>query len=202
MVPGTSVQVYAEERIALMLEHTYDAVVEEIWWPDLMRWYTSALGEGGVPVTPPSAIRTPRDIKHVFYANDPAPLPLYTDRDNPNQLMSQGTRPMFWDMNPSDDVLLRVLPYGTIGDMINVRFRTRVPKPFMPSTDIPIDEQLMVLGATYDFLEDDATSVGASAKFAEMFNARLKQLRTKWNDDDIYLGQATSPYPDGWIELS
>ncbi len=36
LVPGTGTQVYAEDRIAQMLQDKFDAAFSEIWWPDYM----------------------------------------------------------------------------------------------------------------------------------------------------------------------
>ena len=43
MVAGTGVQTYAEDRIAEMIQHKFDVLFDEIWWPQFLTWETLTL---------------------------------------------------------------------------------------------------------------------------------------------------------------
>jgi hypothetical protein len=38
MVAGTGVQTYAEDRIAEMIQHKFDVLFDEVFWPQFLSW--------------------------------------------------------------------------------------------------------------------------------------------------------------------
>ena len=67
--------------------------------------------------------------------------------------------------------------------------------PFFDAQDVvPMDDQVLILGAAYDYLEDDGTNAGQTEKFRNLFNDRLRQLKSEENDREIPL--APQPYID------
>jgi hypothetical protein len=69
---------------------------------------------------------------------------------------------------------------------------------FKPNDVGPMDEQLMILGACYDYLEDDGTNAGQTEKFRNMFNDRLRQIKGGENEKEIPLHPVLAPNSNGY----
>ena len=54
MVAGTGVQTYAEDRIAEMIQHKFDVLFDEVFWPQFL-----SASFPPQPLLPPAAVRSP-----------------------------------------------------------------------------------------------------------------------------------------------
>jgi hypothetical protein len=67
---------------------------------------------------------------------------------------------------------------------------------------IYFDDQALILGATYDYLEDDGTNPNATQKFQSLFESRVNQLKDNFNNDPISLDPVTAiPQTFSFTEL-
>lgn len=205
MVPGTSVQLYSEDRIAEMIQHKFVIVRSELWWDDMMTYATLTQGDDGRPletvwreinpamITDDVLINSYNDIQYAWSSRSPLPLKKLPTRSNPAGFMRRGTT-MY--RAPDAAKVIRFLPI-TPGQSMTVRYR-QYYGTFMPADTVPMDDQLLILGAAYDYLEDDGTNPRQAEKFRNMFNDRLTQLRSEENDREIELTQRHGMLNGDW----
>ena len=107
----------------------------------------------------------------------------------------RGTTPIHYDaLSPTVDNVtsrvFRIWPLASTGD-ITLRFRTK-PATFTAEDEIVFDDQVLILGATYDYLEDDGTNPNATQKFEALFENRVNQLSDNLNSGPISLDPAVA----------
>ena len=177
-VSGTGVQIYAEDRIGEMIQHKFDILFDDLYWPQFTTWETFTLdGTLGVVTDDiTSKIKRYDDIRVVYPAGTSFGLPeLPAKTLNPNRLL--GVTPLYIEANGANaGKIFNIWPKTATGD-VDVNYRTK-PDDFGPDDNIDFDSQALILGATFDYLEDDGTNPGATAKFEGMFESRRRQLRT------------------------
>ena len=207
MVAGTGVQTYAEDRIAEMIQHKFNVLFEEVFWPQFLTWATWTLdGTLGVITTDVTALlKRFEDIRVVFPSGSNTPLtkmsPLTT---NPFEL--SGTTPIHYEsLGPTDanrvTRVFQIWPKAATGTIV-VQYRTR-PDTFVATDEIDFDDQALILGAVFDYLEDDGTNPNATQKFQLLFEARVKQLKNTFNSAPISLDPLTAlPQTFSFTELS
>ena len=95
MVAGTGVQVYAEDRIAEMIQHKFDVLFDEVFWPQFMSWEELTLdGTLGIVTTDmTSKIKRFDDIRVIFAENSNTPLTKLAGLTT-NQFELRGTTPV------------------------------------------------------------------------------------------------------------
>lgn len=174
MVSGTGIQIYAEDRIAEMIQHKFDIVFDEFWWPKYNKWSTYVLdGSTGVVTTDlTDIIKRFEDIKSVFISGTERRVPILSSEVNPNIL--EGTTPIAYEALDTASRVFKVWPITATGSL-DLNYRTK-PDNFTATDTIDIDEQLMILGATWDYLEDDGTNPSATQKMQALFEDRMSQL--------------------------
>ena len=206
MVAGTGVQIYAEDRIAEMVQHKFDTLFDEVFWPHLCAWSQWTLDEtlGVVTADLTDLIDRVDDIQVIFPENSNTALTKLPGMTlNPFQL--SGTRPIHFDaLGPDVDnvteKVFHVWPKAATGDII-VRYRIR-PDTYVPEDEVNFDDQALILGAAYDYLDDDGTHPGATAKMLGLFEARVKQLKSNYNNAPIALDPLTAnPLAFNFVEL-
>ena len=76
MVAGTGVQVYAEDRIAEMIQHKFDVLFDEAFWPQFLTWDILTLDGtlGIVTKDLTNFIKRYEDIRVIFPQNSSTPL--------------------------------------------------------------------------------------------------------------------------------
>lgn len=202
MVTGVAVQVYAEDRIAEMIQHKFETVRDMLWWDDMMEWQTLTQGADGrptenvvreLPASPVGdeiVINQYKDIQHAWAPNRRDPLKTMPKRNNPMGAMRQGSTLY---RVPDVTSVIRFLPF-TPGQQMMIRYRKWYGQ-FEPGDVVPMDDQLLILGAAYDYLEDDGTNPGQTEKFLNFYNDRLRQLLSQENDEEIPL--TPQPYMNG-----
>lgn len=177
-VPGTGTQTYAEDRIADMVQHKFTVLFEEAFWGHLCHWYTVTLdGALGVPNESMFALSNPLrhfdDIQGIYPTGADKPLPHAPSSRNVFQY--DGETPRFVAPYNQDDKVFRIYPATATGTL-EMYYRSRPPE-YNPSDIVNFDNQALILGATYDYLEDDGTNPNATQKFKDMFEARVRQLK-------------------------
>lgn len=202
-VPGVGVQTYAEDRIADMIQHKFDILFDEAFWYQFMHWQDITLdGVTGQPTVNLEAqtnqLERFEDIRIAKVLGKRRTLKLA-----PHDLdisMVTGTSARY--IEPFDDgtgKIFRVWP-ATTTDTISIHFRSK-PDDFVPADTIKFDPQALILGATYDYLEDDGTNPGATEKFKNMFEARVRQLKLLRVQMPLELDDRTTDTLDEWTEL-
>lgn len=201
MVSGIGVQVYAEDRIAEMIWHKWLMVRDELWWDDLMRYAVLTQDANGrpmenvvrqLPLSPNGdeiVINDYNDIQHVWRNDVRRPLSEMALRSNPAGMLKQGST-LF--RTPDTQKVIRFAPIMP-GKKMVVRYKVW-HEYFQPDDIVPMDDQLIILGAVYDYLEDDGTNAGQTEKFRNMFNDRLRQMKSRDNAREI--GLTPAPFPD------
>jgi hypothetical protein len=207
MVGGTGVQTYAEDRIAEMIQHKFDVLFEEVYWPQFLTWAQWTLdGTLGIITTDVTdELKRFEDIRVVFVENSTNPLTVISALStNPFEL--SGTTPIHYEGLATTNTyyttrVFQVWPKTATGDII-VQYRTK-PDTFIGTDEVPFDDQALILGAVYDYLEDDGTNPNATQKFQMLFEARVKQLKNSFNDNPISLDPVTTiPNSFNFVELT
>jgi len=205
MVPGVAVQVYAEDRIAEMIQHKFETIRDMLWWDDFMEWQTLTQDVDGRPVENvvremPAApvgneivINQFQDIQFAWKPDCAIPLKSMPRRTNPSGFFRVGSTVF---TAPDQQKVLRFVPY-TAGQLMMVRYKMWYGT-FNPDDEVPMDDQVLILGACYDYLEDDGTNPGQIEKFFNYYNQRLQQLLSQENDREIPLSPQGYQEAGGW----
>ena len=191
MVGGTAAQIYAEDRIAEMIQHKFDALFDERWWHQFLSWGTWTLdGSTGIVTTDlTTLVKRFEDIRVIYKENFNTPLSeLSATTMNPYEL--SGTTPLFFEANASTSRPFKIWPLAATGNIV-VQYRTK-PDTFDPEDTVNFDDQALILGTVYDYLEDDGTNPNATQKFQNMFEARVAQLKKIADKNPISLDPITT----------
>ena len=207
MVSGTGVQIYAEDRIGEMIQHKHDILFDEAFWPQYCQWYTWTLdGTLGIVTTDLTDIlKRYEDIHVIFNDNTNSALTKLSNlTTNPFEL--SGTQPIHYEGFSVGSAyftsrVFQIWPKAATGDII-VRVRTK-PDTFTVEDEVSFDDQALILGATWDYLEDDGTNPNATQKFQNLFESRVNQLKDTFNNSPISLDPVTNiPNTFQFVELT
>lgn len=188
MVNGTSVQTYAEDLIGEMIQHKFDVLFDMRWWPEYSDWVITTLdGVLGLPTTDFSTVsmgvKRFDDIRVVFHENSRTPLPKLPRDVDP--YAASYNQAMFIEPISDRTRLFRVWPMTATGTLrLHVR---KKPNAFVPNDVVYLDDQALILGAVYDYLEDDGTNPNATQKFQKLYEDRVKQLLGNAHEEEIAL---------------
>lgn len=204
-VAGSSVQVYAEALIGDMIQHKFDVMFEEVWWTQFLYWLDGTLdGTTGVVTvnvstladgTTDIALRRFEDIHTIFPATSNKPLPRLPDFVNPTNI--SGNTPQFIEPLGNVQKIFKIHPEEATG-LIKVRYRS-MPLPFVTGDKVNFDNQTLILGSAFDYLEDDGTNPGATEKMGRMFEARVRQLKKSRAWLPHSLDPRVTETPDDWF---
>lgn len=174
MVSGTGVQIYAEDRIAEMIQHKFDIVFDEFWWPKYNKWATWTLdGATGVVTTNlTDIVKRIEDIRSIYVGDSDDKLTFLGSETNPTKY--EGTSPQVYEASDDAMRVFKIWPATATGTL-DVNYRTK-PDSFTAEDTVDMDDQLMILGATWDYLEDDGTNPAATQKMQSLFEDRMSQL--------------------------
>jgi len=211
-VAGKGVQIYAEDRVALMLQHKFDILFVDEFWPLHMKWRQDTLdGTLGVVTSDlSSALVDFDDIAAIYPEAGSRPLTILP-RKNFNPYRLSGNTPIHYtaipvgNASPDEDKIFQIWPNTATGD-IQWGFRLH-PKAgttgrmFEPTDKVPFDMHALILGAAFDYLEDDATNPNATQKFQAMFESRLAQLKHNLNSQPVSLRPGVATIHDTWRDL-
>ena len=177
LAAGMNVQVHAEDQLLEMLRHKYNTLFDSHWWQDYLLMETFTLDGVTGQITGSVADKILRyiDIHSVFRGGDAQPLPMRATVTNPT--LNTTTR-----IAPSSDKtkVFRVLPMDTAGE-VHVWFRSRLSDEAWDitnaeTTDVNMDDELLITGTVYDYLVDDASNEESARKYEQQYNARFDQL--------------------------
>jgi len=186
-VPGPGVQTYAEGRIGEKVQQTFNLVFPKLWWPGYMQWFSRTIdGVNGLVSQQITTIASSTDIRAVFPANSNRPLSVLPTTLNPNTLSGTTARYIEGTNNTSYGCF-SVWPRTATTD-VSIHARIH-PGTFNVSdtTDIVMDNDLLVFGAAWSYAEDDGTNPAQAAKFQALFEAKLDQLEKLYNKQVIDL---------------
>lgn len=180
MYPGTSVQIYAEDRISNMIIRLFSTLFEERFWSDTTFWreYTLSGIDGVVNEDVSKDIAHFHDIECIKSQYDTSSALTKLHSSFVPQIGS-GKTPCFYTNTPIENKIFAVVPFTATGK-IYVRARTR-PTEFLPDTIIPFDSTALVFGVCYEYSVDDDNNKAASQKFKELFDKRINQLNNLEN---------------------
>lgn len=190
MVAGTSVQIYAEDIIADMIQHKFDVLFDEAYWPQyttVAQWTLDGTN-GQVTTDLTTLIKRFDDVGTIFLENSDTALTILSSSVNPFNVT--GTTPIHFEADTEVDKVFHVWPKASTGDIV-VRYRTK-PDNFTSEDNINFDDQALILGSVYDFAEDDGTNPNATQKFQALFEARVKQLKNNLSSNPIALDSLTT----------
>jgi hypothetical protein len=207
MASGTGVQTYAEDRISEMIQYRFDTLFEMRWWSQFFTFATYTLdGTLGVVTTDlTDLIKRYDDLAVIYVTDSNKPLTEVTMTKR-NVLLLAGTTPIqFSGLGPTDanktSRVFQIWPKASTGT-IEVGFRTK-PDTFAPSDVVDFDDQALILGATFDYLEDDGANPNATAKFERMYRDRETQLLRNYDSGPISLDpSAALPQTFGFTALT
>lgn len=175
MASGVSVQTYAEDRIGEMIQHKFDMLFDELWWKEFLNWIAVDLdGITGVSTTNfTDIIKRFSDIRTIYHNNTDTEILILPSTTNPYSL--SGTTPLYIEPTNNKDKVFRIWPLTSISNL-KIQYRTK-PNTFIPADTVPFDDQALILGACYDYCEDDGHNPGQTDKFLTIFESRVKQLK-------------------------
>jgi len=204
-VTGTAVQVYAEALVGDMLQHKFDVMFEEVWWTQFLYWLDGTLdGVTGVVTADVSALvdgtndialKRFEDIHTIFPGSSNRPMGRLPDFVNPDNI--NGTTPRFLEASGNIQKIFQVHPVTATG-LVKIRYRS-MPEPFKTGDTVNFDNQALILGAAFDYLEDDGTNPGATEKMSRMFEARVRQLKKSRAWLPHSLDPRVTETPDDWF---
>ena len=202
-VPGSGVEQYAEDILAEQLQHAFDVLFEEFWFPDYSGWITGLTLDGtvGIITSDISAeVKQFTDIYGVWAGNDEKPLAVITPQTNPNRLGSNGAYPRGVAPYPVASKVFQVFPQTSTSPIS--LYRRKRPDSFLDNGNVivKIDDQLMILKAVWDYLVDDGNNPSAADKFLGLYEARLVQIQHSLNRGPIALTNEVNTIPTGWSE--
>ena len=201
MVAGTGVQIYAEDVIGDMIQHKFDVLFDEAWWPQFLTFQQFTLDgtNGQVTTDVTNLIKRFDDIRIIYRTGGNTPVTLLSPGStNPFELA--GTTPIHYESDPAVDKVFHVWPKASTGSIV-MQYRTK-PDIFTSEDTINFDDQALILGSVYDFAEDDGTNPNATQKFQLLFEARVKQLKNNLSNAPISLDPVTSlPTSFSFVEL-
>lgn len=200
-VPGIATQTYAEGRIKDMIQRGFNTIFDDLWWAEFTHWRSDALnGTTGEVTTDLSAITNPltrwTDIRGVWVDDEQSQLATLPSTLNPYTL--SGTRPRFVSPSGSTTTVFKVWPTTATGN-IRLQYRS-LPAAFTDTTEIPIDNDVLLFFACWEYMEDDATNPGATERFQTLFENRLQQLKRNQNNQPIALDNRIKRTVTDWYE--
>ncbi len=191
--PGISVQQYAEDTIAAILQRQFNSFFDHYWWPAYTtnREVMNLNGiDGQVTQDLTEKIKRSDDVRYIWYQSEMNPLAMM-----PPNLNSASYRRYY--ENVPNDKIFRIVPITTTG-YITVTYRTK-PDPFIANDEVKLDDDLLVCATAFNYLSDDEDAPNSIKKFAEAAAKREEQLRESMNKGPIpYGAQAASPFVD-WM---
>lgn len=193
---GIDAQTYAEERVMMAIQHKFDALFDDMWWPQFLETdelMTLTGTTGVVTINLSTKIKKFGDIRNIWLSGQTAPLPVMNEFINPATVKSA-----CYTSVKNMTKVFKIVPETTTGN-IRVAYATR-PDTFIEGSEVDMDEQCMILGTCYDILEDEGSNPANADKFKSMFDARYRQLKIRINARPRAMSniKASNSYPAEW----
>ena len=205
MVTGVSTQIYAAPRIQ---QHVQDATImlmDDMWWPQLMQWY-SVTPDGITGRITSDLASSLLNHKVTRFQDLEAVYPYTTNKrvtiipPGQNPFILSGTATAY--ITPDATYPLR--PFSvwplTAAETLAVHARAYPVLPLSTTDTVYLDRLLVTYMASYMYAEDDGTNPGQIAKFKAMFEKRLQQVTASWQQQSIRLDPRFPLANDQWSE--
>lgn len=177
LVSGIDVQTHAEDQILEMLRHKYNVLFDDHWSQEAIYAMTANLdGTTGQVVEDLSTeILRFADIQSILWDQDETPLPRMPMGSNP-----ANTRMRSYAPSSDPKKVFKVFPNDETGPLV-VWYRKRIADSVWDDaeydTEIPMDDEMLLLGCVYEFLFNDGSNPAAIGEYKKMFDARVSQIR-------------------------
>ncbi len=192
-VPGTGVQLYAEDIINQSVQDAFDIAFSKHFFDEYTEWFNSAV-VGGLPTdtTFITDVVDIADIDKVYRAEDNHPLTKFpTTNNNRNKYNRDraGTTARHYDSNPNSHTatssasVIKIQPI-TATDDIDIRARKH-PGTIGPEDIIRIDHLYMRYLAVWMYLSDDGDNPDAMDKYEILAEDRFNVITSNEDDDVI-----------------
>ena len=193
MYQGTSVQIYAEDRIMQMIIDNYRLVVDSFMWSGLSFWkeYTLAGSNGEVLENVKEDIKNFGDIIAIVPKDAPSYSLKRLQSSTPITEI-EGTSPAYYTNNyENPEKIFKVVPLTAIGSVIvHAKGTISTNTLLTPRDIIPFDSDYLVYAVCAEYLADDGNSQTQLQKFSQLRDTRLMQLKaidnsgiTDYNDE-------------------
>ena len=195
MASGSSVQIYAEDRIVQMILDQYDLVVDSFAWSNLHMWkdFTLTGIQGLCAENISDSIKNFEDILYISIKDDPEQrLKRLHSSSNPASI--NGTTPVYYMLSSVPEKLIQIVPFNATGS-ISIAYKSKLnTNADIKATDIvPFDSSYLVFAVCADYLADDGSSKTQLEKFTNLRDQRLGMLKSldnqgsfDYNDDICY----------------
>lgn len=193
MYQGTSVQIYAEDRILQMILDHYNLVINSYPWSCLSFWkeYTLAGSRGEVLENVKEDFTSYADIIAIVPKDAPSYSLKRVQSSTPVSEI-EGTSPAYYTFNVENpEKIFKVLPETAIGNiLVHAKGTLDTNRTVHPREIIPFDSDYLVYAVCADYLADDGNSQIQLQKFSQMRDSRLMTLKvidnsgiTDYNDE-------------------
>jgi hypothetical protein len=203
MAPGTSVQTYAEDHTASLVQEEFDLLAREqgYWWPHLMEWYVSSLdGTTGLCVDVINAAGVDRvehrDLRFVYHGSNQRPTPILPSTNLNPYTMSTGKR--YIEYRNDSSKLFRTWPLTTTG-AVYVHIR-RLPTEFAAADTVPFDDATLMNKVAWRLATNDGDNVNQGIMFLNNFEAAFQAVKLAYNEPPIDLDPRVQYVNDTWWE--
>lgn len=193
---GLDVQTYAQPLIAEMLQHKFDTLFDRRFWKHLRVYETLSLDGTTGQVTADVSDRIKRfmDVRYIWPENYRRPIPELPGNVNPAHVTMICFRPI----NDATKVF-QVLPKTSSFD-IEVCYRTKLDA-FTETDEVPMDDQLLILGTCYDYAIDKGADGTKIQKFLNMYRDRLNSLESNEDNNTFSMQSPTATSVNEWHEI-
>lgn len=200
MAGGTDVQTFSEETLLEIIRHKIHSLYKSAWWPTIMTHGEEHTLDGTLGIITgdlTNKIHDFTDIRYVYYEKEPAPLPIAPLFTNPALIHTACIAPF------NDPAKIAKFYPVTLTGKTYWTYRTIPPIVNNEDDIIRLDEQLIILGSAYDYMNGLGTNPGEEDKLLVQYNALYTQLTKDLIPKTISSTSYESPsYPDRWWESS
>lgn len=197
MYKGSSVQVYAEDRVMQMILDQYDLVMDNFAWNNLTFWkkFTLSGSQGQCLEKVSDYVTNFTDIVAIKADTDDEDALRRLHNTTPPEEIS-GNTPHYYMPSSNADKVFQVIPFTATGDIyVNIKERYNTNKAIVSPEDIiPFDATYLIYATCMDYLADDGSSQMQYEKFKNLRDERLRQLKVldnqgtfDYNDDKAVL---------------
>ncbi len=201
LIAGNNMSPYSDDQVGQYLSNAHDMLTSKYTWPELVVVLTRTLtGTNGLPTVAyaQAGLTDYKQIRHVYSDNIRRELPIISPIVNPLQVSSLvGYQIMNIIDDPAKQYFVRILPLTTVGQIAIV---ANLKADFSnPDTVIPIDDLLHIWIATWMWAEDDGTNPGQAEKYSQLWQDRIKDVRSNVNQGPMALNPFSGP-TEQWYE--
>tara|TARA_Y100000310_G_scaffold283720_1_gene305921 strand:- start:100 stop:660 length:561 start_codon:yes stop_codon:yes gene_type:complete len=185
-----------------MIQHKFDVMFLKVFWSQFTTYGETHTLDGTLGVTTTDMtdlLKSTEDIAAIYRDGTNTTLSLLpTATLNPATIT--GTTPQYFSGNTDVTKRWTTWPKASTGD-VQVTYRTR-PATYELEDEVDFDEQTLILGAAFDYAEDDGTNPAATDKLQGLFESRVQQLYEARNIIPIKLDNTVNiPTAFSFVEL-